>query len=289
MDKMNLKEIYKNKTQKPIISFEVFPPKNDTDGSKFADLFKELDKLNRFNPSLISVTYGAGGSNQNQSLDIIKKIQNKLKTSPMPHFTCVSTNKANIKVWLETIEKLGIKNILALRGDIPQNGNMYDDFKHASELVAYIKANSNLTVAVAGYPETHKDAISEKDDLAYLKNKVDKGADVIYTQLFFNNDHFFSFIEKCNKLNINVPIIPGILPITSFSQLAKMAELSKVEIPQKLLEQLEAKKDDKEYIKNLGIEYATKQCESLLNKGINGIHFYTLNKAYSVTEILKQL
>ena len=285
---MNLKEIYNTK-QKPVISYEVFPPKDDTDGEKLEALFKELNKLLCYNPSLISVTYGAGGSNRNESVEIIRRIKEELKVTPMPHFTCVSTSTKNISEYLKTIESFDVKNILALRGDLPKDGNVCHDFKHADELVDYIKANTNLSVAVAGYPEGHKECESFEKDLNYLKQKVEKGAEVIFSQMFFNNEHYFSFVEKCAKLGITQPVIPGILPVSNYKQLFKMADMCRVEIPAKLKETLERHKDDSDYTKKYGIEYASHQCSELLQNKVRGLHFYTLNKSYAVGQILKNI
>lgn len=283
---MKLKEIYSSNCSKPVISYEVFPPKEDTDGSKLENLFAELKELLVFNPSLISVTYGAGGTNQNESVEILKRIKSELKVCPMPHFTCVSTSLENITKYLCTIENLEIENILALRGDIPEDGNICHDFRHADELVRYIKSHTNLSAAAAGYPEGHKEAESLDKDIFYLKQKVDSGAEVIYTQMFFNNDHYFSFVEKCVQKGINVPVIPGILPVTGFKQLSRMAQLCRVEIPAKFLDTLEKHQEDKDYVKKCGIEFASKQCEELVSNGVKGIHFYTLNKSFAVSEIL---
>ena len=285
---MKLKDIY-NQKKTPVISYEVFPPKDDTDGQKLENLFEELTKLLVFKPSLISVTYGAGGSNRNESVEIIKRIKEELKITPMPHFTCVSTSTKNISEYLKTIESFEVKNILALRGDMPKEGNVCHDFKHADELVQYIKDNTNLSVAIAGYPEGHKECESFEKDLYYLKQKADKGADVIYTQMFFNNEHYFSFVEKCSKIGITQPVIPGILPVSSYNQLLKMADMCKVEIPQKMKTVLEKYQEDKDYTKKYAIEYAAQQCSELLQNGVKGLHFYTLNKAYAVSEILKYL
>lgn len=285
---MKLKEIY-SQGKKPVISYEVFPPKDDADGEKLKNLFEELNKLMVFNPSLISVTYGAGGSNRNESIEIIRRIKQELKIPPMPHFTCVSTSTKNISEYLKTIESFEVKNILALRGDVPKEGNVCHDFKHADELVQYIKSNTDLSVAVAGYPEGHKECESFEKDLFYLKQKTGKGADVIYTQMFFNNEYYFSFVEKCSKIGITQPVIPGILPVSSYNQLLKMADMCKVEIPQKMKTILEKYQEDKDYTKKYAIEYAAQQCSELLQNGVKGLHFYTLNKAYAVSEILKYL
>ncbi len=285
---MKLKDIY-NQKKTPVISYEVFPPKDDTDGQKLENLFEELTKLLVFKPSLISVTYGAGGSNRNESVEIIKRIKEELKVTPMPHFTCVSTSTKNISEYLKTIESFEVKNILALRGDMPKEGNVCHDFKHADELVQYIKDNTNLSVAIAGYPEGHKECESFEKDLYYLKQKADKGADVIYTQMFFNTEHYFSFVEKCRKLKITQPIIPGILPVSSYNQILKMADMCKVEIPSKMKETLEKHQEDKDYTKKYGIEYASQQCNELLKNDVKGLHFYTLNKSHAVSEILKNI
>ena len=286
---MKLKEIYSNSNTTPVISYEVFPPKDDIDGTKLENLFAELGKLLDFKPSIISVTYGAGGSNQNESIEIIKRIKNELQVTPMPHFTCVSTSEENIREYLQILNSLQVENILALRGDIPENNKIYHDFKFASELVECIKRESNLSVAVAGYPEGHKECESLEKDIEYLKQKVNKGADVIYTQLFFNNNHFFDFVEKCDIAGINIPVIPGILPVTNYKTVAKMATLCKVEIPKDMAKALDSHKDDKDYIRKYGIEYAAKQCRELLQFGVRGLHFYTLNKSNATSQILTDI
>lgn len=295
---MKLREIYSQdfKTtgmlcsdKSPVISYEVFPPNDDVDGKKLDSLFCELEKLKEFNPALISVTYGAGGSNQNESVGIIKRIKEELKITPMPHFTCVSTSEANIKTYLNTIEEIGVENILALRGDIPENNEICHDFQFASELVGCIKSESNLSVAVAGYPECHKECDSLKKDIEFLKKKVDMGADVIYTQLFFNNEHYFSFVQMCSDVGINVPIMPGILPVTGFNQLEKMASLCNVDVPKSFAQKLEAHKDDKDYVKKCGLDFASTQCQQLVESGVKGLHFYTLNKAFATSEILNNI
>lgn len=292
-----LEEIYKDKEytgnmffsqRVPVISYEVFPPKNDVDGSKLGKLLKELELLKKFNPALVSVTYGAGGSNQNQSVEIIDRIKNELGMNPMPHFTCVATDKDNICEYMKNIEDMGILNILALRGDIPE-GSYCKDFRHACDLVEYINSDHNLSVSVAGYPEGHAEADSLEKDIEWLKYKVDRGAQAVYTQLFFDNNKYFAFIELCRDEGINVPIIPGILPVTSYNQLAKMASLCKVTIPSVFIEKLEKHKDDADYTKKLGIDFASYQCRQLIDAQVDGLHFYTLNKSYATSEILSNI
>ena len=286
---MRLSEIYKNK-EKPIFSFEVFPPKGDNLDKKIENLFSELNKLSKLKPALISVTYGAGGSNRDTSLEIVKELKTHLKQPVMPHFTCVCSSREYIKKYIEEIEELGILNILALRGDEPQDIDVcYRDFKSALELIEYLKDYSELEFAVAAYPEKHPKAITFDDDLNVLRKKQDLGAKVAYTQLFFKNDNYYKFHDECTKKGINIPVIPGILPVASFSQLDRIVELSGVQIDKKTYEYFEKYKDSKEDIIKAGIEIASCQCQKLLEFGAKGVHFYTLNKALSSTEVIKNI
>ena len=286
---MRLSEIYKNK-EKPIFSFEVFPPKGDNLDKKIENLFSELNKLSKLKPALISVTYGAGGSNRDTSLEIVKELKTHLKQPVMPHFTCVCSSREYIKKYIEEIEELGILNILALRGDEPQDIDVcYRDFKSALELIEYLKNYSELEFAVAAYPEKHPKAITFDDDLNVLRKKQDLGAKVAYTQLFFKNDNYYKFHDECTKKGINIPVIPGILPVASFSQLDRIVELSGVQIDKKTYEYFEKYKDSKEDIIKAGIEIASCQCQRLLEFGAKGVHFYTLNKALSSTEVIKNI
>ncbi len=286
---MRLSEIYKNK-EKPIFSFEVFPPKGDNLDKKIENLFSELNKLSKLKPALISVTYGAGGTNRDTSLEIVKELKTHLKQPVMPHFTCVCSSREYIKKYIEEIEELGILNILALRGDEPQDIDVcYRDFKSALELIEYLKNYSELEFAVAAYPEKHPRAITFDDDLNVLRKKQDLGAKVAYTQLFFKNDNYYKFHDECTKKGINIPIIPGILPVASFSQLDRIVELSGVQIDKKTYEYFEKYKDSKEDTIKAGIEIASCQCQKLLEFGARGVHFYTLNKALSSTEVIKNI
>ena len=284
---MKLKEIYEQ--TEPVISFEVFPPKDDSNGEKLKKLMKELEILKHYNPSLVSVTYGAGGSTRDKSEEIVCRVKNELKITPMPHFTCVSTSRETIKNYLQAMEKAGEENILALRGDMPKDGTICHDFLHASDLIEFIKRESSLSVAAAGYPEGHIEAESLEKDIEYLKLKTDKGAEVIYTQLFFENDKYFKFVEKCRNAGIDVPVVPGILPVTSSKQLAKMTSLCRVTIPEDFLCAIEKHCDDSDYVKKCGIEFAVKQCSELINHGVTGLHFYTLNKSSAVSEIISSI
>lgn len=291
---MKLKEIYNS--DKLVISFEIFPPKAQTAEEldlKIKDLFSELSILAKFNPAFISVTYGAGGSTREATLEIVVKIKNELNIQPMPHFTCVGSSRDNIFEYLKSIEDAGIENILALRGDPPKGETQFvkpvDGFGYANELVEFIKSGTNLGIAVAGYPECHPECSSIKDDIENLKKKVDSGADVIITQLFYDNKSWFDFIEKTKQKSINIPIIPGILPITAYSQLDRIVNLSGCKLPEDLAAKLEKFKDDKQAVKQIGIEFAVNQVNELIESGVKGVHFYPLNKANAVKTVLENI
>lgn len=276
---MKLREIYN--TDKTTISFEVFPPKENSE-----KLLEEINVLKQHNPAFISLTYGAGG-NENKSFELLKQIKDT-GINVMPHFTCITTTKENIEKNINKLINLGIENILALRGDIPENKELQKhDFYHASDLVEFIKHKTNLSIGVAGYPEGHIESPNIDTDISYLKAKVDKGADAIFTQLFFDNNNFYKFIDKTEKAGINIPIIPGIMPIISEKQVEKMVKLANITVPKNIQENI-CKLKDKDLIE-FGIEYASFQCEELIKNGIKGLHFYTLNKSYSTNQILNNI
>lgn len=296
---MKLEEIYLIRDEKdngtfkknaPTISFEVFPPKDDATGEKVEKLLNHLSLLKCYNPALVSVTYGAGGSNQSKSLEILKKVVNSLEINAMPHFTCVCTKKEMIKDYLKEIQELGVKNILALRGDIPEGMSSKDfDFHYANELVEFIKSETDLSIGVAGYPEGHMECENLEKDLQNLKQKVLAGASAIYTQMFFDNNRLFEFIEKVENLGLSVPVIPGILPISSYNQLQRMLSMAKVSIPKALMNKLEKYKENPDDVKKIGIDFASSQCQNLIENNIAGLHFYTLNTSTSVKPILENL
>lgn len=276
---MKLREIYN--TDKTTISFEVFPPKENSE-----KLLEEINVLKQHNPAFISLTYGAGG-NENKSFELLKQIKDT-GINVMPHFTCITTTKENIEKNINKLINLGIENILALRGDIPENKELQKhDFYHASDLVEFIKHKTNLSIGVAGYPEGHIESPNIDTDISYLKAKVDKGADAIFTQLFFDNNNFYKFIDKTEKAGINIPIIPGIMPIISEKQVEKMVKLANITVPKNIQKNI-CKLKDKDLIE-FGIEYASFQCEELIKNGIKGLHFYTLNKSYSTNQILNNI
>ncbi len=283
---MNLQEIYinnkKSESQMPIISFEVYPSETNEKS------IEELSKLKKYNPAIVSVTYRADKNTKSESLEFAKRIKNELGYNIMPHFACINANKEFIKNYINEIEQENIKNVLALRGDKPTNSQTAD-FKYAYELIEFIKENTNLSIAVAGYPEGHLEAESLEKDIENLKRKIEKGGQVIYTQLFFNNDYFFKYIDLLEKSGISNPVIPGILPITNYKQVDRMVELCGVDVPLQLKERLEKYKDDKEAIMEIGIDFTSYQVEELLNNGIKGLHFYTLNKANPTIQIIENI
>ena len=294
---MKLDEIYSKKDLKsniffdskiPPISFEVFPPKNDLDGKKLKNLLAELEILMQYNPKLISITYGAGGTARDNTFLVANSIKKFFNCDCMPHFTCINSSLTFVQDYIKQIISSGFENILALKGDLPQDiKHNQQHFNFAYELIDFIYTNTNLSIAAAGYPEKHPLSVSVKDDLDNLKRKVDLGASVIYTQLFFDNTHFFRYLELVRKNNINVPIVAGILPVISLDQINKMVKMCNASIPDSLLSKLAKCNNNLEDMMEVGINFATLQVEELINFGVDGLHFYTLNKSYSTKRILE--
>ena len=289
---MELQEIYSQKEyyqncgltfRRPKISFEVFPPKDND----ISSLFDELRLLKKYNPVLVSLTYGANGTSKKFSVEILKSIIG-LEYNLMPHFTCMLSTKEEIERHIIAIENLGIENILALRGDLPSC--CYDlsenDFKYANELVEFIHHKTTLSIGVAGYPECHIESKSLEEDIQNLKRKIDSGASAIFTQLFFENDKFYRYVELVRNLGIEVPIIPGIMPIRSLKQIDKMIEMANVAVPKNLREQLEKFPND---AKKIGVEFSISQCHDLIDNGVDALHFFTLNHSDMVSEILDNI
>ena len=284
---MKLREIYKKDSmgKNLPISFEVFPPQDE---AKTNELIDNLKILNKFNPSLISVTYGAGGSVRDRSEVVCKRLKSELNANLMPHLTCICSSKELVQHQIKDMENMGIQNILALRGDIPKDYVRPEGeyLKYASEMVKFVKENTSLSIGVAGYPEGHIEAESFEKDIEYLKLKVRLGAEAIFTQLFFDNSPFLHFLEKISDLN--TPVIPGILPISNLEQGRKMTTMCSTSIPKKIEQKFE-KYTKKEDLEKVGIEIAVEQIEELKTCGIAGLHFYTLNKSHMVSEILKAI
>ena len=276
---MKLEQIYSNKNV--IISFEIFPPKANEE-----NLLAELDILKNYEPAFVSLTCGAGGKG-NKSFELISKIK-KLGLDVMPHFTCISSSFESVEEGIKAIEALGIDKILALRGDIPEDVTLRkNDFYYANELVEFINKKTDLSVGVAGYPEGHIESSDLSSDILCLKNKVDAGADAVFTQLFFDNSKFYKFLERANEAKIRVPVVAGIMPVISKKQIEKMTSLARITVPQKINIALEKYESD-DLIK-FGIDYASEQCLNLIENGQNKLHFYTLNKSKSVSKILDNI
>lgn len=278
------------KENQPVFSFEFFPPKTD---EGMQNLFDTVAKLRELNPGFVSVTYGAGGSTRDRTISIVGRIKNELGIEAMAHFTCVGATTDELREVLDEITATGVDNIIALRGDPPQGESEFVQTEgglgHGDELVKLIADNYDVCVAAACYPEPHPEAISPEDDLAHVKQKVDNGASFLVTQLFFDNDAYFDFVDRARAVGIEVPIVPGIMPIGGYEQIKRFTSLCGATIPERLMAELDARKDDPDAVADLGVAYATLQCADLLARGAPGIHFYTLNKSPATRAILSSL
>ncbi len=283
---MGITDYYKNGLT---MSFEIFPPKTKEGEDK---LFDELNILATYNPAFISVTYGAGGSTRDKTLDLAEKIRDKYVIDPLIHFTCVGANREEIREYIDKVSSMNFKNILALRGDPPKGEANFvpakNGFNYVNELIEFIKSIDDFSIAVAGYPEKHPEASSLDEDIDNLKKKIDAGGEIIFTQLFFDNNAFLRYVEKARSKNIVVPIVPGIMPVTSESQIKRFTEMCGAAIPKKLSEKLEKCNNETDVCK-IGIEYSIEQCNELLKNDIPGFHFYPLNKSEFVKTIIDNL
>lgn len=272
------------------LSVEFFPPKTEK-GEE--NLFSEIAIIKRVNPGFCSVTYGAGGSTRDKTVGLVESIHSECGLEVMCHLTVVGQSKMEARAILARLKEKGIENVLALGGDPPQGMTDWrphpDGFHHAIELVREATGFGCFSVAVAGFPECHPRATSRAADLRFLKEKVDAGAAAVITQLFFENDDYFRFVEDLRKLGVAVPIVPGVLPILSAPQVRRFAALCSAKIPPKLDKELAKVESDDGAAVEMGIEYASRQCEQLITFGVPGVHFYSLNKAYSVQAICKNL
>lgn len=279
--------------KRPVISFEFFPPKTD-EGDR-ALLEKTIPALMRLRPDYCSVTYGAGGSTREKTLGIVDRIQREHGLTAMAHLTCVNSTKEQLRDVIEQARGLGIKNILALRGDPPGGTGEFaktpGGFEFSYELVRFLRELKGFSIGTAGFPEGHIACKEGKYvDWQRLKAKIDEGADFVLTQLFFDNADFLEFRDYLvKKLGVTVPICPGILPILSAAQIKRFTTMCGAKMPGPLVDKLNSMAEDDEAATEYGIEYATRQCEHLLREGAPGIHFYTLNKARSTTDVLKNL
>ncbi len=280
---MKISTIFQRK--KPTISFEFFPPKKVENEQM---LFDTVDVLKGYNPDFVSITYGAGGSTKTKTLEWTIKLQAEYNLNTMMHLTCISSTQKDIDRIIEVLKDNGVDNILALRGDRPKDSEVKEGpFKYAYQLVEYLRLKNNFSIGVAGYPEGHPEAPSLQKDIEYLKMKVDAGADFIITQLFFDNHYFYDFVNRARQIGIKVPIVAGIMPAINLTQIERFVAMCGATVPARLINSLTGK--DKQLMYTIGVEYATKQCADLLSNGVDGLHFYTLNRYNATKDIMDNL
>ena len=276
--------------QRSAISFEFFPPKDQEGVNR---LFATVAELAPFAPAYVSVTYGAGGSTRQLTVELVGRIQREVGIEAMAHLTCVGATRDELSSVLDQLESKGVENVIALRGDPPQGATSFvtvaGGFSHASELVGLVKRRGKFCIAGACYPEKHPEAESLESDLQALKRKVDAGAEFLITQLFFDNADYFAFVERARALGIHVPIVAGIMPITNVSQVKRFTAMCGARMPGQLMQKLERVASDPDAVHELGVEHAVQQCRELLARGVPGVHFYTLNRSKATVEILQRL
>lgn len=274
----------------PTISFEFFPPKTE---NGWAQLYGAIAELHAIKPAYVSVTYGAGGSTRGKTIDLVARIQNELNLRSMAHLTCVGHSADELGGILDDLWAKGVRNVLALRGDPPTGQTDFKPaaggFAHADELVKFAATRANFSIGVAGYPEGHPQCLNKTRDLEHLKRKMDNGAHFIVTQLFFDNEVFYWFRDTARKMGITAPIVAGIMPITNVTQIKRFVSMCGAKIHHDLLLKLEAVENNPEDAAKTGVEYAINQCNDLLRNGVDGLHFYTLNKSKASVEICRAL
>jgi len=274
----------------PTLSFEFFPPKTE---AGFAPLYQTIDELHPLKPSYVSVTYGAGGSTRQKTVELVGRIQNELKIRSMAHLTCVGHTAEELGGILDDLWNAGIRNVLALRGD-PQAGQSsftatQGGFANANALVAFARQRYDFCIGVAGYPEGHPQCLNKTRDLEHLKQKLDAGANFVITQLFFDNADFYRFRDAARSMGIRQPIVAGLMPILNVSQIKRFISMCGAKIPHPLLTRLESLEQDPDAVYAAGVEHAVNQCRDLLENGVDGIHFYTLNKSRATVQVCEAL
>lgn len=284
---MKIREILQ---QKRTVSCEFFPPREE-DG--IPAVFRAIDRVSIYNPDFISVTYGAGGSTRGFTERITMRVKQETELEVMAHLTCVAQTREEVHDVLERLDGAGVENVIALRGDPPRGQENFvptdGGFIHATELIDHIRSNFDFGLAAACYPEGHTESPDLEFDISYAREKVDRGADFLITQLFYDNRYFFEFMERAQRAGINVPVIPGVLPILNTAQIRRFTSLCGATIPPELDGKLERYAGDDNAVRELGVEYASRQVEELWESGAPGIHFYVLNRSYSVSRILANL
>lgn len=285
---MRISEIFHRDS--PAFSFEFFPPR-DPEG--WRALYGAIADLTLLKPHFVSVTYGAGGSTRRKTVELVARIKEELGLESMAHLTCVGHTRDEIAQILSRLQEEGIENVLALRGDPPKNQERFlptpGGFAHASDLVRFIRENFSFCVGGAAYPEVHPEAESPEADLQHLVEKVEAGAEFLITQLFFDPALYFRFVDRARKAGIGVPIVPGVMPVTSVSQMERFTRMCGASIPQELHARLDAVRDQPAAVVRVGVEWATDQCLALLAGGAPGIHFYTLNRSHSARKVYENI
>lgn len=266
---------------KPLRSIEFFPPKDEPGWEQFCATARKLATLE---PDFVSITYGAGGSTRSRTAQAAAFLKDDLKLLVMPHLTCVGANREEIRGVVREFHDNGFRNIMALRGDPPKGETEFvpvrDGLRYGSDLVALLReTHPDLCIGVGGYPEKHPEAPDIETDIRNLKTKVDQGADFVTTQLFFDNSHYFDFVERCRSAGIRVPILPGIMPVLSYKQIRRFTEMCGATLPDALVRQLEEVQEETEKVEAIGVEWATRQIDDLLSRGAPGYHLYILNRA----------
>ena len=274
----------------PVFSFEFFPPKTE-EGER--NLHTALDELSSLEPDFTSVTYGAGGSTRDRTIDIVKGIKRDYGIETMAHFSCVGATAEELRETIGEIRDAGIENVLALRGDPPAGETEWKPtpggLKYSTELIELLSSEYDFAIGAACFPEVHPEAPDLSHDLRFLRDKVNRGASFLITQLFFDNRLYYGFVRAARQAGIETPIIPGIIPVTNVAQIKRFTQMCGASIPQPLVEQLEHREDDPAAVVEFGVAYATAQCADLLANGAPGVHFYTLNKSPSTRAILSAL
>lgn len=277
-------------TGRPAISFELFPPKTE---KALADLDDRLPKLLALEPTFLTVTYGALGTTRERTLEIAARIRRDFGRNVAHHLTCVGATRDEISRILDQVAAAGIENIVALRGDPPQGQTEFrpveGGFRHASELVEHIRSRGGFGIAVAGYPEKHVEAPDWRTDLGHLREKVEAGADIVVTQLFYDNRDYHVFVDRCREAGISVPIVPGLMPIQSVDQIKRITSMCGARIPAPLASALEGVRDEPAKVHQLAIEHCATQAAELLRAGVPGIHFYVLNQATQIAAIMERV
>lgn len=276
--------------KRPIFSFEFFLPKAPDDLDAFVGSVRALKSLD---PDFVTLTYGAGGTARERTIEAAGRIQKETGLTTACHLTCIAHTRPEMSAILARLQALDIRHVVALRGDVPKDGSVLPaerrDFAHAADLVRFVRERGGMRTAVAAYPEMHPEAASPEDDLHRFVEKAAAGADWAITQLFFDARDYFAFVKRAREAGATVPIVPGIMPVTGYAQLKRFTGLCGTKVPPELDERLAAVQNDPDAVAGIGVEWATRQCRLLLDSGAPGIHFYTLNRSHSTAEILARL